>query len=266
MKPIVLLPCDNRLIGGHPMQVLGQKYSDAVRDQAACLPIPFPCTGHEDIDAYLALADGVMLTGSPSNVHPSNFGQGLHDTSLPLDPERDQITLPLIKRVIELGIPLLAICRGLQEVNVALGGSLHQAVQEIAGRADHRGASGKPDASKEEAYAPAHPISVKSGGCLAGIIGTHDVVVNSVHGQGIDQLAPNLRVEAVAPDGQIEAVSIENHCGFSLALQWHPEWRAWENDTSKQIFAAFGAACQAWQQNRLRAHSSTLDLALHRAA
>jgi putative glutamine amidotransferase len=261
MKPIVLLPCDNRMIGGHPMQVLGQKYSDAVRDQAACLPIPFPCTGHEDIDAYLALADGVLLTGSPSNVHPSNFGQGVHDGSLPLDPKRDQITLPLIRRVIELGIPMLAICRGLQELNVALGGTLYQAVQEIDGRTDHRGAHGKPDATKEETYALAHPISVLANGCLAGIIGGADVMVNSVHGQGVNQLASNLRVEATAPDGQIEAVSIKNHSGFSLALQWHPEWRAWENETSKQIFSAFGAACAQWQQKNVGVRDKELSRA-----
>jgi putative glutamine amidotransferase len=234
------------------MQVLGQKYSDAVRDQASCTPIPFPCTGREDTEAYLALADGVLLTGSPSNVHPSNFGQDVHDASLPLDPERDQITLPLIKRVIEIGMPMLAICRGLQEINVALGGTLHQAIQEIDGRNDHRGARGKPDASKEEAYAFAHPISVQPQGCLAGIIGSADVMVNSVHGQGIDRLASNLCVEATAPDGQIEAVSVKEHSGFSLALQWHPEWRAWENETSKQIFSAFGRACVEWQQKKFR--------------
>jgi putative glutamine amidotransferase len=248
MKPLVLLPCDNRVIGGHPMQVLGQKYSDAVRDQAHCLPIPLPCTGKEDFDAYLAIADGVMLTGSPSNVHPSHFDQVVHDTSLPLDVERDSITLPLVRRAIELGIPLLAVCRGLQEINVALGGTLHQAVQEVPGRSDHRGAQGKPDATKDEAYALAHPIRVVRDGCLAAIVGADDVMVNSVHGQGIDRLAPNLRVEAHAPDGQIEAVSITNHRGFSLALQWHPEWRAWENESSKQIFAAFGTACLAWRK------------------
>jgi putative glutamine amidotransferase len=250
MKPLVLLPCDNRLIGGHPMHVLGQKYVDAVRDQAACLPMPLPATGKEDIAAYLELADGVMLTGSPSNVHPSNFGQSVHDETLPLDVARDTITLPLIRRIVELGMPMLAICRGLQEINVALGGTLHQAVQEVPGRDDHRGAKGKPDATKDDAYAPAHTISIAENTTLARIVGRDDIIVNSVHGQGIDRLANGLTAAAHAPDGQIEALTIDAHRGFNLALQWHPEWRAWENDDSVKIFAAFGDACRAWRQRK----------------
>lgn len=245
--PRVLIPCDNRMFGDVPMVVLYNRYFDAVRDQAGCLPIPLPCTGAEDIDAYLALADGVMLTGSPGNVHPSHFGQAVHDPSLPLDPLRDATTLPLIRRVVELGMPLLAICRGLQEINVALGGSLHQAVQEVPGRQDHRGARGKPNALTPERYADAHPITATAGGCLAAIIGSAPVTVNSVHGQGIDRLAPTARTEALAPDGQIEAISITSHPGFSLALQWHPEWQAGDNPVSQKLFAAFGGACRDWQ-------------------
>ncbi len=232
------------------MHVMGQKYVDAVRDQAQCTPLPIPATGHEDIEAYLAIADGVLFTGSPSNVHPSNFGQAVHDASLPLDVGRDALTLPLIRRVIELGMPLLAICRGIQEINVALGGSLHQAVQEVNGRNDHRGAKGKPDASKEEAYAPAHAISIADNATLAKIVGRREIIVNSVHGQGIDRLAHGLRAEAHAPDGQIEAVTIDAHRGFNLAVQWHPEWRAWENEDSIKMFAAFGDACRAWRQQK----------------
>lgn len=250
MKPLVLIPCDNRMFGDVPMVVLYNRYFEAVRDQAGCLPLPLPATGAEDIDAYLALADGVMLTGSPANVHPSHFGQAVRDERLPLDPARDATTLPLIRRVVELGMPLLAICRGLQEINVALGGSLLQAVQEVPGRDDHRGAKGRPDASTPERYAPAHPVAPRAGGCLAGIIGAAPVMVNSVHGQGIDRLAPGTQAEAWAPDGQIEAISIAHHSGFALALQWHPEWQAGENEVSRQIFAAFGAACRNWRERR----------------
>jgi putative glutamine amidotransferase len=245
------------------MHVLGQKYVDAVRDHAMCLPIPFPAVAASDIDAYLALADGVLLTGSPSNVHPSNFGQAVHDASLPLDPSRDDITLPLVRRVIELGIPLLAICRGLQELNVALGGTLHQAVQEVAGRDDHRGAKGKPDATKEEAYAPAHSISIAQNTRLFSIVCKPEIAVNSVHGQGIDQLANGLTAVAHAPDGQIEAIAIDAHRGFNLALQWHPEWRAWENEDSVKIFAAFGEACRAWRKQKDLPSASALRTAGH---
>ena len=244
-KPFVLVPCDNRVYDDRPMQVLLQRYSDALRDQAQVLTIPLPCTGKEDVEAYLALADGILLTGSPSNVHPSHFGQDVLDPSLPLDPARDSITLPLIHRAVELGLPMLAICRGLQEVNVALGGTLHQAVHAHDGRDDHRGAKGRSGATTDEVYALAHPVKAVDGGCLAAIIGDEDVIVNSVHGQGIDQIAPGLTVEAVAPDGQIEAVSITAHPGFALGVQWHPEWRASEDETSVQIFAAFGDACRA---------------------
>lgn len=244
-KPIVLVPCDNRVYDDRPMQVLLQRYSDALRDQAQVLTIPLPCTGKEDVEAYLSLADGIMLTGSPSNVHPSHFGQDVYDPELPLDPARDSITLPLIRRAVELGLPMLGMCRGLQEINVALGGTLHQSVHEVHGRHDHRGAKGRHGATTDEVYALAHPVHAVPGGCLAGIIGTADVIVNSVHDQGIDQIAPDLTVEALAPDGQVEAVSIATHPGFSLAVQWHPEWKPWESEASLRIFAAFGDACRA---------------------
>jgi putative glutamine amidotransferase len=268
-KPVVLVPCDNRVYDDRPMQVLLTRYSDALRDQANVLTIPLLCTGKEDVEAYLALADGIMLTGSPSNVHPSHFGQDVYDPSLPLDPARDSITLPLIRRATALGMPLLAICRGLQEVNVALGGTLHQAVHEIDGRHDHRGAQGRRDVTTDEVYAIAHPVRAVAGGCLAAIIGSGDVMVNSVHGQGIDTLAPTLTVEGHAPDGQIEAVSIASHPGFSLAVQWHPEWKPRESEASLQIFSAFGDACRTWAaRNRGESpvRNQTGELALANAA
>ncbi len=250
-KPVVLVPCDNRMVGEVPMQVLYQRYSDAVRDQAGCLPIPLPCTGNEDIDAYLAIADGILLPGSPSNVHPSYFGADVYNSALPLDPSRDAITLPLIRRGIALGMPIFAICRGIQEINVALGGSLHQAVEEVEGRQDHRGAQGREDAQPHERYADAHPIHIKAGGRLAAILAADAVMVNSVHGQGIDRVADGLQVEAIAPDGQIEAVSIPAHDGFALGVQWHPEWEPEKSEASMQLFRAFGEACRAWHARKV---------------
>ena len=249
-KPLVLIPCDNRMHGDVSMQVLYQRYTDAVRDQSVCLPIPLLCTGKEDIEAYLAIADGIMLTGSPSNVHPSHFGHDVRNPELPLDRERDAITLPIIRLAIDMNLPILAICRGIQEMNVALGGTLHQAIQELPGRDDHRGAKGKPDSTSPERYADAHSISIEDGGCLAAILGAKTAIVNSVHGQGIDQLAPTLHAEAHAPDGQIEAVSVTNHSGFAVGVQWHPEWCAGENEISRKLFAAFGDACRVWRRAR----------------
>ncbi len=248
--PVVLIPCDNRMIGQHPFHAVGRKYLDAVRDAAQCLPLPFPCTGLEDLDAYLELADGVLLTGSPSNVHPSHFGQNVHDETLPLDQARDAVTLPMIHKVIDSGLPMLGICRGLQEINVALGGTLHQAVQKVQGRRDHRGAQGREDASADEMYAPAHPIDVLAGSQLATIVGQPEIMVNSVHGQGIDRLAEGLVVESQAPDGQAESIRIARHPGFALAVQWHPEWQAMQNPVSVKIFQAFGNACRAQMAKR----------------
>jgi putative glutamine amidotransferase len=245
--PFVLIPCDNRMLGDHPYHVLGRKYADAIHDVAGCLPLLVPTSGIADASRYLDLADGILLTGSPSNVHPTHFGQLLADPSLPLDPDRDAFTLPLVREVVARGIPLLAICRGLQEINVALGGTLHQAVHGHPGRIDHRAPS---EVSVEVQYGPAHPVEVTAGGALEQVVGAARFDVNSVHGQGIDRIAPGLLVEAVAQDGQIEAVRIAAHPGFALAVQWHPEWRPATNPVSVKLFSAFGAACRAMREQR----------------
>jgi len=242
-KPVVLVPACNRMMGDHPFHVAGRKYVDAVR-LAGCQPLIVPTAEADEFDALLDLADGVLLTGSASNVHARNFGEAIHDRSLPLDTERDAWTLPLIPRILARGIPLFAICRGFQEANVALGGSLHQAVQEIAGRQDHRAA---PDASAEVQYGPAHDVDVVPGGTLAGVLGAGRIRVNSVHGQGVNRLAPGLRVEARAPDGLVEAFVVEAAPGFNLCVQWHPEWQARSNPVSVRLFEAFGLACAAFR-------------------
>jgi putative glutamine amidotransferase len=242
-KPVVLIPACNRVLGQHPHHVAGRKYVDAVR-LAGCLPLVVPLVTEGEMEDLLALADGVLLTGSPSNVHPQHFGEDVHDPALPLDPERDDWTLPLIPRVLERGIPLFAICRGFQETNVALGGSLHQAVHEVAGQRDHRGAK---DAPPEVTYGLAHPVEVMRGGLLADILGAGTIEVNSVHGQGVNRLAPWLRVEARAPDGLVEAFSLPTAPAFNLCVQWHPEWQAASNPVSMKLLHAFGEACRAYR-------------------
>ncbi|MFM2068044.1 MAG: hypothetical protein RLZZ584_2953 [Pseudomonadota bacterium] len=242
-QPLVLVPACNRMLGQHPFHVAGQKYCDAVR-LAGALPLVVPTAQPEDLDQLLDLADGVLLTGSPSNVHPSHFGEDVHNPALPLDPARDAWTLALIPRVIERGIPLFAICRGFQETNVALGGSLHQAVQEVPGKHDHRAA---PEGTAEQQYGLAHPIAVQPGGLLETLFGRTELQVNSVHGQGVNRLAEGLKVEATAPDGLVEAYSIDGSAGFTLCVQWHPEWRAASNPVSMRMLQAFGAACQAYR-------------------
>jgi len=250
--PVVLVPACQRMLGRHPFHVAGKKYLDAIR-LAGCVPLVVPAAQLEELPTLMALASGLLLTGSPSNVHPSHFGEAVHDLELPLDPERDGWTLPAIRMALSQGMPLLGICRGFQEVNVALGGSLYQAVQEQPGLADHRGDSHGP---VEVEYGFSHPVQAVPDGFLARTLQGLSVVeqghfmVNSVHGQGIKQLAPGLVVEARAPDGLVEAFTFDAPAGrpasFSLCMQWHPEWLAASNPVSKRIFETFGDACRAY--------------------
>lgn len=257
---MVWLPADHRLLGDHghqmPFLLLGDKYARAVKVGAQCQPVMFPLADASQIPQLLPLVDGVMLTGSPSNVHPSHFDQPLADPSLPLDPERDSLTLALIRTCVQEGIPLLGICRGFQEINVALGGTLHQALHELPERMDHREPKGAPF---EEQYAPRHPLMLKAGSVFETWAGGRGVMVNSLHGQGINELAPGLEALGRAPDGQIEAVGITGARSFAYAVQFHPEWRCRENPFYAAIFDAFGKACRQRRSLRLQA----VDLARH---
>lgn len=237
----MLVPACNRSLGEHTFLVAGKKYTDAVR-LAGCQPLIVPDAMPDELDALLDLANGVLLTGSTSNVHPSNFGEAVADPGLPLDPARDDWVLPLIPRAIARGIPLFAICRGFQELNVALGGSLLQAVHETPGHADHRAPDNRTAAVQ---YVPAHPVMVQAGGLLERLLDAPIVQVNSLHGQGIGRLAKNVVVEARAPDGLVEAVSIAETRSFALGVQWHPEWQAADNPVSMRLLTAFGEACRA---------------------
>ena len=242
-SPVVLVPACNRWLGDHPFHVAGRKYVDFAR-LAGALPLVVPRLDLQEIDEALDLADGVLLTGSPSNVHPSAFGEKVHDPSLPLDPERDAWTLPLVTHALARGVPLFGICRGTQEVNVALGGTLHQAVQEVPGLADHRESA---STALHEQYGPSHEVEVVPGGALAAIVGRQRFQVNSLHGQGVRTLASGLRAEAFAPDGLVEAFSMPGAAGFNLCVQWHPEWRAADNPVSMQLLQAFGNAVRQYR-------------------
>jgi putative glutamine amidotransferase len=193
-----------------------------------------------DIRGLLDRLDGLLLTGSPSNVHPSQYGCEPSHPEILHDPERDATTLPLIREAVRRDLPVLAICRGIQELNVALGGTLHQRVHEVPGRLNHRSRRDSPDGP----YGPAHSVVLTAGGLLASLAGTEEIMVNSLHSQGIDRPAPGLRVEAVAPDGQIEAVALSG-ARFVVGVQWHPEYKVLENPFSRALFSAFAAACAA---------------------
>ncbi|RJG20891.1 gamma-glutamyl-gamma-aminobutyrate hydrolase family protein [Massilia cavernae] len=244
-RPIVIVSACRQAVGVHQCHTAQVKYVDAVVRGADCAPLILPALGEAtDFDAVLAAADGIMLTGSPSNLHPSHYAQDLRDPGLPQDPARDATTLPLIRAALERGIPLIAVCRGFQEINVALGGSLHQAVQEVQGMLDHREDK---HAALDAQYGPAHSVALTPGGRLSTMLGGAATIdVNSLHGQGIARLAPGLVVEAVAEDGLVEAFSVAG-AGFALGVQWHPEWRITDNADAMRMFAAFGQACRAYQ-------------------
>ncbi len=236
---------------------VGDKYVKAALQAAGGLPVLIPAIGPEfesgqamteALDRLLDALDGVLLTGSPSNVEPHHYGGDKSRDGTAHDAARDATTLPLIRHCIDRGVPLFAICRGLQEVNVALGGTLHQLVHEVEGRRDHRSPK-SPDVDVN--YAPAHPIDIVEGGVLQRLLGERRVMVNSLHAQGVDRLAPRARLEAVAEDGQVEAFSVPDAPAFVLALQWHPEYRALENPVSMKLFDAFAAACRARAVARL---------------
>lgn len=238
--PIVGIPCDHRLVGKHPFHMAGEKYIAAVRGGSGVVPLLIPVLPEPIAAAeILASIDGLLFTGSPSNVSPRHYGGLPPREGVLQDDNRDATTLPLLKAAIAGGTPVLCVCRGFQELNVALGGTLHQHIHEQPGFGDHREDL---SASLDEQYGPKHEVRVMDGGLLAEIVRRKSFEVNSLHSQGIDRLAVELHADAIAPDGVIEAVSRPASQSFLLGVQWHPEWRWAESEISQAIFAAFGEA------------------------
>jgi putative glutamine amidotransferase len=251
-KPLIGIVADLNRKPTHPVHSVGDKYLDAVTAGADALAFIIPAlidrpgaafTDPTDIDRVLNLLDGLFLTGATSNVAPIHYGATLADPHSPADPARDHVSLALARAAIRRGLPVLGVCRGFQEINVALGGTLHQAVHDTPGFNDHRENSKD---TLDVQYGPSHPVALAPGGLLHRLAGAATAQVNSLHGQGVDRLAPGLAVEAVAPDGLIEAYRGDSN-SFLLAVQWHPEWRFRENALSAGIFRAFGDAARAWR-------------------
>ena len=248
-KPLIGLPLcrwqlTDRDIGW--FHLVGEKYIQAVTGYGA-FPLMIPASGDElDIDTVLDSVSGIMFGGSLSNVHPSFYGDdhpGLGQSDIP----RDITVLRLMRTCIDRGIPLLGICRGVQELNVLHGGTLHREVHNIPGRLDHREVKDVPD---DVAYGPMHNVTLSEGGLLQRLIGEREIRVNSLHGQGIDRLGDGLQVEAVAEDGQIEAVSVKGAKAFAMGVQWHPEYRYWENSHYNALLNAFHTAAREYQARK----------------
>jgi len=223
--------------------MVGEKYIEAVAKGAQAVPLLVPALGTEiDLPSLLDACDGLLLTGSASNVEPHHYGGPASLPGTLHDPDRDATTLPLIPQAVAAGLPVLAICRGFQEMNVAYGGTLHQRLHEVPGYLDHREDESSP---LDEQYGPAHEVLLEPGGALRKIAGRDRLQVNSLHWQGIDTLGKGLAVEARAPDGVIEAFRVSGAPAFALSVQWHPEWQFTENAFSSALFAAFGEASRA---------------------
>jgi len=250
-RPVVAVPADLKIVDGVIWHAAQNQYVKAALKVADVMSFIVPAfeDGNE-ADAILDHVDGLLVSGSVSNVHPSLYGVEAREEDGPFDPGRDATSLPLIRRAIERGIPMLAICRGIQELNVALGGTLQTEIQEKEGIWDHR----KPDTSdRDEAFAIRQSVIVREGSCIANYLGlSGEIQVNSLHRQAIAETAPRLQVEATAPDGTVEAVSVIDARAFACGVQWHPEYWAETDGPSHQLFTAFGEAVRAYAASKAR--------------
>jgi putative glutamine amidotransferase len=237
-----------------PAQRVGERNLMAVADVAGALPLIF--AGDPDLtelDALLDTVDGVLLTGARANVHPTHFGAEEHPSYEPYDRRRDALALELVKVCVERGVPLLGVCRGFQEMNVAFGVSLHPEIRELPGRMNHRMPrlpNGDIHPDQDVVYGDRHDVRLTPGGVFATLLGQEVIRVNSLHGQGI--LAPGERivVEGLAEDGTIEAIRVADAPGFALGVQWHAEYNPQSNPINRALFQAFGTAVA--EHNRRR--------------
>ena len=247
-KPVVLMSMGAQERKGHAYQVMTHKYIMPLVEIAGCIPLLTPtCCGSDDIEQYLDMVDGVYLTGAGSNIDPGLYGQDNLTPEKPQDRDRDLFDLPLIHAALRRGLPLFAICRGMQELNVALGGDIHQKLYSVPGCNDHRE---NPEDPVPVQYAASHTIHCVPGSWLAELLGEEEIAVNSLHGQGIRTLGRGVAPLAHAPDGVIEAIHLPEQAQFTLGVQWHPEWQAASNPQSVAIFQAFGQACRQFSAQR----------------
>jgi putative glutamine amidotransferase len=246
-SPLIGIPVCVREQEGHPFHSVGEKYIAGVALGAGGLPLLIPALGdafdHRDLVRRL---DGLLVTGSPSNVAVDLYGGPPDRADSPQDPKRDATTLPLIRAAVEDGLPLFCICRGIQELNVAFGGTLHTRIHEQPDTFDHRAPAGDVDFR----YGPRHPVDLAPDGEIARLVGSRQIEVNSLHWQAIDRLADRLAIEGRAPDGVVEAVRVRDARSFALGVQWHPEWKVLENPVSVTLFRAFGDAARRRAEQR----------------
>ncbi len=240
--PLIAVSGCRKDIGGQDFDCAGRKYTLALEQACDAIPLIVPTAGGRlDRAALLRRVDGILFTGSPSNIEPHHYDgtpslEGTHH-----DPDRDATTLPLLREAVAAGVPVFCICRGFQEMNVAYGGTLHQRVHELPGMIDHRE---DPELDLDARYAPVHDVTLNPDGAFKAFCGFDTAMVNSLHEQAIDTLPPPLQWEVKAPDGVIEGISVRDSATFAAAVQWHPEWKVMENPFYLALFREFAAACR----------------------
>ncbi|MGP3723952.1 gamma-glutamyl-gamma-aminobutyrate hydrolase family protein [Cereibacter sphaeroides] len=248
-RPVVGIIGNSSLLNeSYPVHAGGTMNSEAVALVSRCLPLIIPTDPtFVTVEELLDLCDGFLLTGGRPNVHPSEYGEDETPAHGSFERARDAITLPLVRACVERGQPFLGICRGFQEVNVAMGGTLHPEIRDLPGRMNHRM---PPDGTIEEKFALRHPVRFTPGGVFHRLMGAEEVMTNTLHGQGIARAGQRIVIDGTAPDGTPEAIYVEGAKGFTLSVQWHPEWNAASDPVSRPLFAAFGAAVRDWAECR----------------
>ncbi|AXT25453.1 gamma-glutamyl-gamma-aminobutyrate hydrolase family protein [Ruegeria sp. AD91A] len=244
-RPVVGIIGNSYLMNDqYPTHAGGTMNSDAVANVSGCLPLLIPADPrYVSVDELLEVCDGFLLTGGRPNVHPEEYGEPATDAHGEFDRARDAITLPLVRACVERGTPFLGICRGFQEVNVAMGGTLYPEIRDLPGRMNHRM---PPDGTLEEKFALRHVVTLENGGVFHKLFGAAEVMTNTLHGQGIKTIGQRVVIDGHAPDGTPEAIYIKDAPGFTLSVQWHPEWDAINDPVSRPLFEAFGDAVRNW--------------------
>lgn len=248
-RPIVGIIGNQHLLNdSYPVHAGGEMNTEAVSCVSGCLPMLIaPDPRFVSVEELLETCDGFLLTGGRPNVHPEEYGEPATEAHGDFDRSRDAITLPLVRACVERGQPFLGICRGFQEVNVAMGGSLYPEIRDLPGRMNHRM---PPDGTLEEKFALRHKVSFSEGGRFHHLMGATEVMTNTLHGQGIKTAGQRIVIDGYAPDGTPEAIYVDGAPGFTMSVQWHPEWDAANDPVSRPLFVAFGAAVRAWAEQK----------------
>ena len=255
-KPIIGIST-NEIINFNGRQIshsTGQRYVESVMKFSNVIPILIPSfLNQEDIKILISQLDGILLTGGRANIEPQHYNGNKFPNDEPIDPGRDAVVLEIIPKCINLGVPIFGICRGIQEINVALGGTIFYRVHQVEGMNDHRMPKGD-NVSVKEIFSLKHNIDYTENSYFRKLTNSNNFKVNSLHGQGINKLGKHLKVEAYSDDNLVEAISIENHSSFAVAVQWHAEYQPEKNENllNKRLFEEFGKACFDYHIKRIK--------------